>query len=216
MQANLKQRIITSSLLFILLLASFLNNYVFGYVLIVAGIFSLLEFFGITKIFLKKNKTLELFLNLVFITYIFIFCTIVIYLSSLYYLKILIFIILLACVASDIGGYTFGKFFKGPKLTKISPNKTIAGAFGAVFCCTLFLVFCFYYLTKNFDLNVFISGVTTSIGCQIGDLFFSYLKRKSNLKDTGNFLPGHGGILDRVDGMLIGIPIGFLTLIIIY
>ena len=73
-----------------------------------------------------------------------------------------------------------------------------------------------YYLTKNFDPYILIIGIITSIGCQIGDLFFSFLKRKSSLKDTGNFLPGHGGVLDRIDGILVGMPIGFLTLLIIY
>ena len=73
-----------------------------------------------------------------------------------------------------------------------------------------------YYLTKNFCINVLLIGCITSISCQIGDLFFSFLKRKSLLKDTGNFLPGHGGILDRVDGILFGMPIGFATLLIMY
>ena len=66
------------------------------------------------------------------------------------------------------------------------------------------------------ELNIVIIGCITSLGCQIGDLFFSYLKRKSSLKDTGNFLPGHGGILDRVDGILVGMPVGFLALLLIY
>ena len=73
-----------------------------------------------------------------------------------------------------------------------------------------------YYLTKDFEPYIVIIGLITSISCQIGDLFFSFLKRKSSLKDTGNFLPGHGGVLDRIDGILIGMPIGFLTLLIIY
>ena len=56
----------------------------------------------------------------------------------------------------------------------------------------------------------------TSISCQLGDLFFSYLKRKAKVKDSGNFLPGHGGVLDRLDGILLGIPFGFLTLTLIF
>ena len=79
-----------------------------------------------------------------------------------------------------------------------------------------FRTFLIYYLTKNFDPNIIIIGLVTSISCQAGDLFFSFLKRKSMLKDTGNFLPGHGGVLDRIDGILVGMPIGFLTLLIIY
>jgi phosphatidate cytidylyltransferase len=124
--------------------------------------------------------------------------------------------ILLTCVASDIGGFIFGKTFKGPKLSKISPNKTISGAIGSLVFSTTFITLLTYYLTKNFELSTIILGFIISINCQLGDLFFSYLKRKSFLKDTGNFLPGHGGILDRVDGILLGLPMGFLTLSIIY
>ena len=73
-----------------------------------------------------------------------------------------------------------------------------------------------YYTTKNYDPLIIIVGLITSAACQLGDLIISYLKRKSNLKDTGNFLPGHGGILDRVDGIIVGIPAGFLTLTLLY
>jgi phosphatidate cytidylyltransferase len=78
------------------------------------------------------------------------------------------------------------------------------------------IFFTLYYLTKNFDLLILLIGCLISISCQVGDLFFSFLKRKSNLKDTSNFLPGHGGLLDRVDGILFGLPVGFFTLIMIY
>ena len=79
-----------------------------------------------------------------------------------------------------------------------------------------FISFSVYLLTNNFYLNTIIVGLVTSLSCQLGDLFFSYLKRKCYLKDTGNFLPGHGGLLDRIDGMLLGIPLGLLTLLTIY
>ena len=124
--------------------------------------------------------------------------------------------VLVTCVASDIGGFTFGKIFKGPKLTKISPNKTISGAIGSLIFSSLLILMLTYYLTKSFDLYTIIIGCIISISCQIGDLFFSFLKRKSFLKDSGNFLPGHGGILDRIDGILLGIPVGFLTFVIFY
>ena len=84
-----------------------------------------------------------------------------------------------------------------------------------VFTCFFALLF-FYYLTNNFSLTVLLVGASTSIGCQIGDLFFSFLKRKSLLDDTGNILPGHGGVLDRVDGILLGIPVGLISLLVIY
>ena len=124
--------------------------------------------------------------------------------------------ILLTCVASDVGGFIFGKIFKGPKLTKISPKKTISGAIGSLIFSSLFILMLTYYLTKSFDLYIVIIGCIISISCQIGDLFFSFLKRKSFVKDTGNLLPGHGGILDRVDGILLGIPVGFLTFLVFY
>ena len=112
--------------------------------------------------------------------------------------------------------WVFGKFFEGPKLSKISPNKTIAGSIGSIFLSSITLIIIIYFFTKNFELyNLFIA-IITSVSCQLGDLFFSYLKRKSKLKDTGNLLPGHGGVLDRVDGILLGMPIGFITLLLLY
>ena len=128
----------------------------------------------------------------------------------------MLFAILLVCIFSDLGGFIFGKIFKGPKLTKISPKKTIAGAIGSLFFSSTLILILFYYLTDKINLYVLIIGLITSIGSQIGDLFFSYLKRKSRLKDTGKFLPGHGGVLDRIDSILVGVPVGFLSIILIY
>ena len=216
MKKNLKKRTLTSILLFLILFFSFINNYLLGYVLMIVALFSVLEFFGIMMIILKRYKIIKFFINLIFIFYIFYFCTVFLTLSSSLYLKTLIFVILLTCVASDIGGFVFGKIFKGPKLTKISPRKTISGAIGSLIFSATFAPLLIYYFTKNFEPYVIIIGIVTSISCQAGDLFFSFLKRKSLLKDTGNFLPGHGGILDRIDGMLLGMPVGFLTLLTIY
>jgi phosphatidate cytidylyltransferase len=214
MSKDLRKRIYTSLGLILLLFLMLINNYVLGYFLIIAGTFSILEFFRINMIILNKNKIKQIFMNLIFIIYIFSFCSAFLFLSNSMHLKVLIFTILLTCVASDIGGFVFGKVFKGIKLTKISPNKTIAGAIGSLIFSGLFLLSLNYYLTKNLDILILIVGFITSIACQFGDLFFSYLKRKSFLKDTGNFLPGHGGILDRIDGILLGIPVGFITLLI--
>ena len=216
MTKDLKKRILTSITLFLLLFFAFMNNYVLGYVLIIIALFSILEFLGMTMIILKKYKIIKFFVNSIFIFYIFYFCAVFLTLSFSLSLKILIFIILLTCVASDIGGFAVGKFFKGPRLTKISPKKTISGAIGSLIFSATFATLLIYYLTKNFEPYVIIIGLVTSLSCQTGDLFFSFLKRKSSLKDTGNFLPGHGGILDRIDGMLLGIPLGFLTLLTIY
>ena len=110
----------------------------------------------------------------------------------------------------------FGKIFKGPKLTKISPNKTIAGAVGSLLFSAFTLSLFFFYFTKNMNTIIFLSAIITSISCQTGDLFFSYLKRKAKIKDTGNFFPGHGGVLDRLDGIFLGIPIGFIFVVLFY
>jgi phosphatidate cytidylyltransferase len=193
-----------------------INNYILGFFLLTLGILSILEFFKINLILHKKNKFLLLITNLIFIFYIAIFCGSFLMFSDFFHLKIIIFTILLTCAASDMGGFICGKIFKGPKLTKISPNKTITGSLGSFVFSTGVLLFLINYLTNTIDLTIVIVGLMTSLGAQLGDLFFSYLKRKSNLKDTGNFLPGHGGILDRVDGILLGMPIGFLTLLLIY
>ena len=216
MSINLKKRIKTSILLLLILFLSYINFYALIYVLLIAGVLSILEFLDITNIIFKKKKIKKLLINLIFIIYIFFFFTLFIMLSSSLYLKILIFIILLSCVASDIGGLVFGKILKGPKLSKVSPNKTVSGAFGSLIFSTIFIIFIIYYLTQSFEYFVIGVGLITSISCQIGDLFFSFLKRKSSLKDTGNFLPGHGGVLDRIDGILLGLPIGLLSLLTVY
>ena len=216
MSKDLKKRIYTSILLLSLLLLAFINNYVMTYFLIVLGLFSIIEFTKIILIIFRKNKIKQFILNLAFIVYIFSFCAIFVIFSSFLNLKILFFVILTTCIASDIGGFVFGKVFKGPRLTKISPNKTISGSIGSVIFSIIFILFSIYFLTKNFDPYILVVGFLTSFACQIGDLFFSFLKRKSFLKDTGNFLPGHGGILDRIDGILLGMPVGFLTLLMIY
>ena len=216
MTQNLKNRIITSFFLLILLFLMLINNFILTYFLIVGGIFSLLEFFKIIKIIFKDKIIKQFSYNLFFIVYIFIFCSFFLFFSSFLNLKILIFLILITCIFSDIGGYIFGKIFKGKKLTSLSPNKTFSGAFGSIILSISSFSILIYYSTKNFDWYFIIIAFTTSLFCQIGDLFFSYLKRKSLLKDTGNFLPGHGGILDRIDGILLGLPAGIISLLIIY
>jgi phosphatidate cytidylyltransferase len=213
---NLKHRIITSTILLFLFILMLINNYILIYSLIVLGMFAILEFFKINQIILKKKRFKQLFTNIIFIIYIFSFCSFFIIFSFFFHIKIILFIILLTCIASDIGGFIFGKIFKGPKLTKISPNKTVSGAIGSITFSLIILSTSIFYLTKTFDLNILIVGIVTSLGCQFGDLFFSFLKRKSSLKDTGNLLPGHGGILDRIDGLLLGVPLGYIILLLIF
>ena len=216
MPKNFQKRIYTSIILFLLLFLMIKNNYIMAFFLIIIGIFSVLEFFKIILKIFEKNKIKQFISSIIFIIYIFSFCTCFLILSSFLHLKILIFTILLTCVASDIGGFIFGKIFKGPKLTKISPKKTISGAIGSLMFSSLFILMLTYYLTKSLDMNTIIIGLIISTSCQIGDLFFSFLKRKSYMKDSGNFLPGHGGILDRIDGILLGVPVGFFTFLMVY
>ena len=187
----------------------------FVYIFIITGALSVLEFIQICKkIFNKKIYVIisYTFFSAILLT---IFSLIVFFISFIQ-IKITIFIILLGCISSDVGGFIVGKLLQGPKLTKISPNKTISGAFGSLLFSCICVSVIFFYFNQNFTLKPLIVGLITSLACQIGDLFFSYLKRKAKLKDTGNFLPGHGGVLDRIDGILFGLPIGFVTMILIY
>lgn len=212
---NLKDRIYTSLILLTLIYLIFNFNFILVFSLLILGIYSLLEFFNLSKKMFKK-KIYLFFSNSIFIIFIFIFCFMFFFFSHIMHLKILLFSLLFGCIASDIGGFVFGKIFKGPKLTKISPNKTISGAIGSlIFTCIIFSGLIFYY-TNNFSYKIILISIITSIACQFGDLFFSLLKRKAKLKNTGNLFPGHGGVLDRLDGIFFGIPIGFLTLIIFY
>ena len=210
---ELKKRIITSLFLLILLILMYIYNYVLIIAVIIISLIVWIEFFGlIMKIFYKnnlKNKIFRLFFK----------GTSLIYLCLLSFLIVLIFsnenihkffaiYSLLVAITSDIGGMVFGKFFKGKKLTKISPKKTISGSIGA-FVFSILLIFIF---NKNFENYVFMKvlffTVTVSFISQIGDLFISFLKRKANVKDTSDILPGHGGFLDRIDGIIFALPFG--------
>ena len=209
---NLKKRIFTSLILLSLLFFIFSFNLILLYFLIVIGVMSILEFLNLTKnIF--TNKLNKFFINSFFIIYISIFCFMFFFFSNKDGLKIILYILLLGCIASDVGGFIFGKIFKGPKLTKISPNKTYTGSLGSIIFTLTVVIFLFSYSIQFFNYRVVIIALTTSIFCQLGDLIFSYLKRKAKIKDTGSILPGHGGVLDRLDGIFLGVPIGFFTLV---
>ena len=213
--SNLKKRSYTSLSLLLILFLMFNFKLLFIYIFIITGALSVLEFIQICKkIFNKKIYVIisYIFFSAILLT---IFSLIVFFISFIQ-IKITIFIILLGCISSDVGGFIVGKLLQGPKLTKISPNKTISGAFGSLLFSCICVSVIFFYFNQNFSLKPLIVGLITSLACQVGDLFFSYLKRKAKLKDTGNFLPGHGGVLDRIDGILFGLPIGFVTMILIY
>ena len=213
--ANLKSRFYTSISLFFLIILIASSNFFLVYSLIILGTLSVIEFITITKK-ISSNKLFLIPFNLFFIIYIFIFCFLFLFFSNFIQLKLFLFILLISCAASDIGGFIFGKTFKGPKLTKISPNKTFTGAFGSIFLTILIMNIAFFLTSQTFNFLIIIIAVITSIACQIGDLFFSFLKRRARMKDTSNFLPGHGGILDRIDGILIGIPVGLISLILFF
>ena len=127
--------------------------------------------------------------------------------------------ILLICISTDIGGYIFGKIFKGPKLTTISPNKTFSGVIGAyllslIFIIIFFQILSFYNYKNSFSYEILLLVIIISTASQLGDILISYFKRNSNVKDTGNIIPGHGGLLDRVDGMIFAYPFSYLLYLI--
>ena len=211
----LKKRVLTSAVLIFFIFLIFKSIYFMVLALLIFGTISILEFLNLTKKIFKRNF-FNFIVNFFYIFFLSIFSISFFYLYNFQHTKLILFILLAGCVASDIGGYVFGNIFKGPKLTKISPKKTISGALGSlIFTCVVILSL--IYIETNFlNFSIFIVSLITSISCQFGDLFFSFLKRKAKLKDTGNFLPGHGGVLDRLDGIFFGIPFGFLTLILLF
>ncbi len=209
---NFQIRLMTSFFLLIVVSIIFLSNFFLVYFLLILSVLSLLEFSRLIKRFIKI-KILKIFYNILFLTYLIVFCLLFFNFSKIFITKILLFSILLCCIGSDMGGYIVGNLFKGPKLTKLSPKKTISGAIGSIVFSTILIIVSIYYFLNYFSFNIILIGILTSIACQSGDLFFSYLKRKAKIKDTGNFLPGHGGILDRLDGIFLGVPVGIISFI---
>ena len=122
-----------------------------------------------------------------------------------------VFIVILICVSTDVGGYAFGKLLQGPKLTKISPNKTYAGMIGGYLLSIASLTLVLNIIDIKISyLQFFIIIFVISTVSQLGDIIISYFKRLSNIKNTGNLIPGHGGLLDRIDGMIFAFPIFYL------
>ena len=212
---DIKKRLYTSIFLVLLVILIIQHTYFLIYSLIILGTLSLIEFFNlVSRIF--KIRFYSILLSIIFSIYVLTFCILFFYFSQFIQLKIIIYTLLLCCISSDIGGFIFGKIFKGKKLTKISPKKTVSGAIGSLVLgvVAVFLLFNFYL--KEFYFQSILIGLITSLACQIGDLFFSFLKRKAKLKDSSNFLPGHGGILDRLDGIYFGIPIGMISITLLF
>ncbi len=203
--SNLNQRIISSIIIlplsiFFIIKGSYLLMIFIAFLFVTACY----EWFKITK-----NKSYNffgiLFLAISFYTF---------YSLSLEIWEIVF--VILVCVSTDIGGYVFGKTFQGPKLTKISPNKTYAGVIGGYIFSLIFLIIYLSYILKEINISIeyFIITILLSTMSQIGDIFISFFKRQSNIKNTGKIIPGHGGLLDRIDGMIFTVPLYFLIKLI--
>jgi len=192
--SNFKKRFVVSLIAFPLIYILLYQKVLFNLIILITFLFCLYEWI---KIFKKKN--IIFFLGLL-ILLIFLISLIRIYNFNDFNLKFL-WLILITWL-TDIGGYIFGKLFGGAKLIKISPNKTWSGAIGSIILSQF--AFLIFLLDVNYQFNIYIifTQLFLSIIGQIGDILMSYIKRRNNKKDTSNFIPGHGGFLDRVDGLI--------------
>ena len=195
---NLIKRILSSIILLPLVLFCLFKGSLYLIFLIV--IFFLVSSFEWHKMVKQKIYKLLGFILLILSFYTF-------YKLSIEYI---IIIPLFICVFTDIGGYVFGKTIGGPKLTRISPNKTYAGMIGGLFLSILFVLIYFNIVNHTLTIQWFITAIVISLVSQIGDIIISYFKRLSNLQNTGNIIPGHGGLLDRIDGMIFAFPVFYL------
>jgi phosphatidate cytidylyltransferase len=192
--SNFKKRFFISLLAFPIIFILLYQKIFSNILIVIVCVFCVYEW---NKIFNKKNYIYVLGL----IILLFFFLSLIkIYNLQDYNLNFL-WLILIAWL-TDIGGYIFGKLFGGPKLIKISPNKTWAGAFGSLILSQF--AFLIFFLDSNYilNLNIFYSQILLSIIGQVGDILMSYIKRINNKKDASNFIPGHGGFLDRTDGLI--------------
>ena len=225
MTKNFLKRIITSIFLIsLLLIINFNNKLIFVLSILVVGVLICVEANTLfsklgrkkfsKKIYIEKFNLKFIFLNLLTFLYVFlIFCYFSYKLHNTlgpYYFLYVVSI----CFFTDIGGYIFGKIIGGKKLTKISPNKTISGTMGS-FLLSIVPLFLFLNL-DNIDIEFNPKNVLfvllVSLISQLGDLFISFLKRKAKIKDTGKILPGHGGVLDRIDGIIFAVPFSYFLL----
>ena len=215
MKKNFLKRTITSLVLISILFSMFISSMM---MIIAVIIISSLSFYEFNRLFFNifKNIFLRFLSSGLILLYLLSFVFIIFYIESDNSLnpnyKLFFLYSVIISIASDLGGYFFGKLLKGKKLTKISPNKTISGVIGALIFSILIIPI--FYTDLNFKSSnlLFITTILISLVSQLGDLFISFLKRLAKVKDTGNILPGHGGILDRVDGILFAAPVGLLLL----
>ena len=204
---DLLNRFFTSIPLLIVLYGAIINHYILFLLFTLTAYIVMIEAYRLIKLIFKEN------INIIIILYLILIIYLSIILPQLYFFitfdnnnKLIFLYLLLVCIMTDIGGYIFGKFFQGKKLTKISPNKTYSGLIGSYILSNI--VFIYFYLKFNFSYSFIILTFLVCSISQIGDLFISYLKRKAKVKDTGSLLPGHGGILDRIDGIIFALPVG--------
>lgn len=199
-------RIITSVCLIIILYTSYkYNNFLF----VIIGILFALSLYEYSNLIFKiEKKITKRTFYIILGTFYLVFVIFFIFLNFSE-IKNIFFYFIIICIATDIGGLIVGKILKGKKLTKISPNKTVSGFVGSFVFSFLLMISIINYMTvTSFILYVFTFSVC--LLSQLGDIFFSYLKRLAKVKDTGKILPGHGGILDRIDGIIISVPINIL------
>ena len=220
MSSNIKKRILTSILLIALLLGMFFYSYIMIISLIIIAIISWIEFYALISKILKKNILKDKFFRFFYKALSLIYLSGLVYLifaieSEYSNLKIYLLYSVIVAILSDIGGLVCGKIFKGKKLTKISPNKTISGSIGSFMFSTLLIPFFYKGQIDQTLVNLFIITIIISLTSQLGDLFISLLKRKAKVKDTSDLLPGHGGVLVRIDGIIFAIPLGIFLFIII-
>jgi len=218
--SNIKKRILTSILLIALLIGMFFYSYIMIISLIIIAIISWIEFYALISKILKKDILKDKFFRFFYKSLSLIYLSGLVYLifaieSEYSNLKIYLLYSVLVAILSDIGGLVCGKIFKGKKLTKISPNKTISGSIGSFMFSTFLIPFFYKSQIDQTLINLFIITIIISSTSQLGDLFISLLKRKAKVKDTSDLLPGHGGVLDRIDGIIFAIPLGIFLFIII-
>ena len=213
---NLNKRILTSLLLFLLIYFSLKNLLILFVTILLINFIVLSELKMILKKIFKKNHLNQSLSFFFFTTYMVFFSTLIwtYLLPEQIFSTISLVLILMICISTDIGGYTFGKIIGGKTFTKISPKKTYSGIAGSFIfsyvVATIFKIFFGNYLEIKMNFLLLILVISTV--SQLGDLTISFLKRKANIKDTGSILPGHGGILDRIDGILFALPLGIILI----
>lgn len=196
MKSNLFLRILTSLILLpLIFFFIYLGKSYFILLLLLILIIGLYEIFRIKNFFIRLIISLLLFF--------FIYCNYKI--INLPNGKFVLFYIFLLTSLSDIGGYVFGRLIGGKKINIISPNKTYSGFLGSILFAQLLALYA-NILNVKFLNNLLFDHFFVffcSILVILGDLLFSFFKRKAGIKDFSSLIPGHGGLFDRIDGLII-------------